>query len=91
MGPNLMKPTKPRILLLNKNAWWWANEKSNSFVFPDRDGDWWIIRPDKSTKKPTIFSKKRAKADKNYKLVVWLAAFLGVSLALNFIAFLLKF
>ena len=89
-----MKPIKSRILLLNESARWWANEKSNSFVFPDRKGDWWIVSPDKPAnkpaKKPTNFLKK-SQPNKDYKLVLWLAAGFGVSLALKFIAFLLKF
>ena len=88
-----MKPTKSRILFLNESARWWSNEKSNSFVFSDRKGDWWIVRPDsteKLAKKPTSFSKKRSETDKDYKLIAWLAAILGISLGLNFVAFLLN-
>lgn len=91
-----MKPTNSKLLLLDENAYWWQNEKDNAdFVFFSKDR-WWIIRSnkptEKPTEKPTIFSKKSRKAKPptySQLTMVILSSALGISLALNFVAFLI--
>ena len=95
-----MKPTKSKLLLLDKSAKWWLNNKSNSIDFAFMKGeDWYIVRSSerfpKSTKKPAnLFKNKTKKArledDRTsfWLTAVILASVLGVSLALNFWAFL---
>lgn len=91
-----MKPTKSKLLLLDKNSKWWLNDKEEeiSFAFTSNN-DWYIIKS-KPTKKPTNFfniTKKRqgelkSRRDWQYIIMLTLSSALGVSLAFNLLAYL---
>jgi hypothetical protein len=87
-----VKPTKSKLLPLNKSAYWWLGEKSNAFAFK-KGQDWWMIKPSASSKKPTALREGRKSPRKEkdsvgyYAIALTLAAILGISVALNFIAF----
>tara|TARA_Y100000593_G_scaffold49908_1_gene94047 strand:+ start:13170 stop:13469 length:300 start_codon:yes stop_codon:yes gene_type:complete len=96
-----MKPTKSKLLLLDKNSKWWLNGKGKeevSFAFMSND-DWYIIKSkpiEKLTEKPTDFSnttkrhskKLRSKIDWQYVAMLTLSSALGISLAFNLLAYL---
>lgn len=86
-----MKPTKSKLLPLNKSAYWWSGEKSNAFAFKKGQA-WWMIKPSVPSKKPTALRESRESLEKDkgfgyYMIALALAASLGISIALNFIAF----
>ena len=91
-----MKPTKSKLLILDRHARWWSDEKGISFAFQNKVGEWFVLKSskptDKPTEKPTNFFKKPRESEENYNnhlLVIGLAAVLGVSLGLNLIGFYL--
>ena len=90
---------KKKLVILNKDAHWWAKQKVD-WATQDKDGQWWIIPgsefPEKTINKKTMEIKKSRiretslPANIKWCLLILLSSLLGVSLAINVILYLVS-
>ena len=88
---------KKKLAILNKDAHWWRKEKLD-WATQDKDGNWWIIPgsefPEKKVNRKMKLKRKRAgqyslRPTTNFFLLIFLTALLGISLALNFVYYIM--
>ena len=76
-----------KLKILDKNAHWWAKEKTN-WAIQDKKGDWWLVGgsefPEKKVDMKTNSKNKGMRSNNtDFKIMLFIAigSFTGVSLA----------